>query len=44
VPGALKLISQPLRNRAATVPAEQDPASAISLTLGSVGCTSEDAR
>jgi type II secretory pathway pseudopilin PulG len=42
VPGALKLISTPLRNRAGTQ--ESDPASVISLTLGSVGCAAEDAR
>jgi hypothetical protein len=44
VPGALKLLSQPLRNRANAVPVEQDPLSAISLTLGAVGCAAEDAR
>jgi hypothetical protein len=45
VPGALKLVSQPLRNRpaTATVPGT-DPTSVISVTLGSVGCAAEDAR
>jgi type II secretory pathway pseudopilin PulG len=42
VPGALTLTSQPLRNRSDGL--EQDPASAISLSLGSVGCTAEDTR
>jgi hypothetical protein len=42
VPGALKLISQPLRNRADGQ--GPDPASAISLTLGAVGCSAEDTR
>jgi hypothetical protein len=42
VSGALKLISTPLRNRADGP--GRDPASAISLTLGSVGCAAEDAR
>jgi hypothetical protein len=45
VPGALTLISTPLRNRAVTAPAPgPDPESVISLTLGSVGCAAEDAR
>jgi type II secretory pathway pseudopilin PulG len=43
VPGALKLVSRPLRNRPDTA-ADPDPASVISLTLGSVSCTAEDAR
>jgi type II secretory pathway pseudopilin PulG len=42
VPGALKLISEPLRNRANDP--GPDPASAISLTLGAVGCSAEDTR
>jgi hypothetical protein len=42
VPGALKLISQPLRNLADGL--GPDPASAVSLTLGAVGCSAEDTR
>jgi len=42
VPGALTLISRPLRDRADGP--GLDPASTVSLTLGSVGCSAEDAR
>jgi hypothetical protein len=42
VPGALTLTSKPLRNRADGL--DPEPASAISLSLGSVGCTAEDTR